>query len=119
MREAQPAPYERLGLRRDATPDAVQQAYRRAARDSHPDRMPGDPDAASRFAAVTDAYETLRDPRRRAAYDAAHPQPTGSILRGGPSTHAIWSLSVRYVAAPSRRPALWAGPVHITPPRRG
>jgi len=115
--EAERDPYELLGVSRDATAGDVQQAYRRAAQASHPDHMPGDPGAADRFAAVSSAYATLRDPRRRAAYDRAHPLLT---VRPSPPpprpsakvTHPVWS-------APPRRPALWAGPVHITPPGRG
>jgi len=117
-REAQPDPYELLGVSRDATPGDVQHAYRRAAQASHPDHLPSDPGAADRFAALTTAYATLRDPRRRAAYDRAHPQLTATSS-ARPSVEPIRPLWSRYPVAPARRPALWAGPVHVTPPGRG
>jgi DnaJ domain len=119
--EPQPDPYELLGVSRDATPGDVQQAYRRAAQTSHPDRTPSDSGAADRFAALATAYATLRDPRRRAAYDRAHPQltvqPTARPPK--PPVSAILPLMSRHPVDPPRRPALWAGPVHITPPSRG
>lgn len=52
-------PYAILGLRRDADLDAAKAAYRRLAKRLHPDAAPGDADAAARFAAVADAYETI------------------------------------------------------------
>lgn len=63
--------YDRLGLARDATDAEVRRAYRRLARRWHPDLNPGNADAAQRYAAVTEAFETLADPVRRGAYDAA------------------------------------------------
>jgi curved DNA-binding protein CbpA len=118
--ETEPDPYELLGLGRDATPGDVQQAYRRAAQAAHPDHLPSDPGATDRFAALATAYAMLRDPRRRAAYDRAHPQltvshSTPSPRASGSAIRPAWSQAP---AAPGRRPALWAGPVHITPPDR-
>jgi curved DNA-binding protein CbpA len=62
-------PYEVLGVPSGATPRDVQRAYRAAALRHHPDRSPA-PDAAARFAEVSSAYQLLRDPERRRAYDA-------------------------------------------------
>ncbi len=62
-------PYVTLGVARDADPAAVHTAYRQGVRRTHPD-VGG---SAAEFEAVQDAYETLRDPARRATYDAAHP----------------------------------------------
>jgi molecular chaperone DnaJ len=61
--------YEILGVGRDAGPDEIKKAFRRLARDSHPDANPGDPAAEARFREIAEAYEVLSDPERRAAYD--------------------------------------------------
>jgi molecular chaperone DnaJ len=61
--------YERLGISRDATTDEVKKAYRKLALKYHPDRNEGSKEAEDRFKEVTEAYEVLRDPEKRAAYD--------------------------------------------------
>lgn len=63
--------YDRLGLDRDASDAQIRRAYRRLARRWHPDLNPGNAEAAQQYAAITEAYETLVDPVRRRAYDAA------------------------------------------------
>jgi molecular chaperone DnaJ len=60
--------YELLGVARDADADTVKKAYRRLARQLHPDVNP-DPDTQERFKEVSHAYEVLSDPQKRAAYD--------------------------------------------------
>ncbi|WP_435527999.1 molecular chaperone DnaJ [Microbacterium aurantiacum] len=60
--------YEVLGVARDASPDEIKKAYRRLARQLHPDVNSGD-DAAERFKLVTHAYDVLSDPDQRARYD--------------------------------------------------
>ena len=62
-------PYEALGVRPDATEDDIKRAYRRLARQLHPDANPGSPELEERFKEVTRAYELLRDPERRRRYD--------------------------------------------------
>ena len=62
--------YEVLGVSRDATPDEIKKAYRRLARELHPDVNPG-AEASERFKSVTHAYDVLSDPKQRQQYDSA------------------------------------------------
>jgi len=61
--------YDVLGVARDADEAALKSAYRKLAMQFHPDRNPGDGDAEARFKEVSEAYEALKDPQKRAAYD--------------------------------------------------
>jgi len=61
--------YAVLGVSRDASPEEIKKAYRRAAIRYHPDRNPGDADAEVRFKQCAEAYEVLSDPDKRARYD--------------------------------------------------
>ena len=60
--------YSLLGVERGATEAEIKKAYRKQAMDLHPDRNSSH-DAEARFKEVTEAYEVLRDPQKRAAYD--------------------------------------------------
>jgi curved DNA-binding protein len=60
--------YEALGVSRDASSDEIRRAYRTLARRYHPD-VNKDPEAAERFREISEAYEVLRDPDKRAQYD--------------------------------------------------
>jgi molecular chaperone DnaJ len=61
--------YETLGIARAANEQEVKSAYRRLAKEFHPDCNPGDMRAELRFKEVIEAYEVLKDPQKRAAYD--------------------------------------------------
>jgi molecular chaperone DnaJ len=61
--------YERLGVERDADAGEIKKAFRRLARELHPDVNSHDPEAEDKFKAAAEAYEVLSDPDRRATYD--------------------------------------------------
>ena len=62
-------PYDILGVDRQATPAEIKRAYRRLAKEHHPDRNPNNEQAEQRFKEVQAAYEVLGDAERRAQYD--------------------------------------------------
>jgi molecular chaperone DnaJ len=74
--------YELLGVSRDADADEIKKAYRKKALEYHPDRNDGSKESEERFKEVTEAYEALKDPEKRAAYDRYGEQ--GLKGRGGP-----------------------------------
>jgi len=61
--------YDVLGVNRGAGDADIKSAFRNLAKECHPDRCNGDPTAEQRFKEVNEAYEALKDPQRRAAYD--------------------------------------------------
>ena len=70
--------YVLLGVSRDASESDIKKAYRKLAMECHPDRNNGDKAAEEKFKLVTEAYEVLRDPQKRAAYDRyGHEAPRG------------------------------------------
>jgi molecular chaperone DnaJ len=76
--------YETLGLARGASEQDIKSAFRRLAKDCHPDRNPGDKSSEAKFKELNEAYEALRDPQKRAAYDQfGHAAFDGSHGRGG------------------------------------
>ncbi len=74
--------YEILGVKRDASESDVKNAFRKLAKQHHPDKNPGDKAAETRFKEANLAYEVLKDPTKRARYDQAR------IYGGGPGTGA-------------------------------
>ncbi len=61
--------YRILGVNRDADGKEIKKAYRKLARQHHPDVNPGDKKAEERFKEINEAYEVLSDPEKRARYD--------------------------------------------------
>ena len=74
--------YDLLGVGRDATEDDLKKAFRRLARQYHPDANPDDAEAEARFKEIALAYETLSDPQKRAHYDRFG-TPPGAAGGGG------------------------------------
>jgi DnaJ-class molecular chaperone len=66
--------YETLGVGRDANKAEVKTAFRRLARELHPDVNAHDPEAEEKFKAAAEAYEVLSDPEKRRAYDTYGPE---------------------------------------------
>ncbi|WP_430779700.1 molecular chaperone DnaJ [Actinoplanes sp. G11-F43] len=61
--------YAVLGVNRSATPDEIKKAYRKLARDLHPDRNPDNKEAEEKFKAASEAYDVLADDKKRKEYD--------------------------------------------------
>jgi molecular chaperone DnaJ len=88
--------YDVLGIGKGASDQEIKAAFRRLAKECHPDRCNGDRNSETRFKEVNEAYEALKDPQRRAAYDrfghAAFDH--GSMGPGGHGFGADFSASM-------------------------
>ncbi|MBF9029348.1 molecular chaperone DnaJ [Rhodobacterales bacterium HKCCE3408] len=76
--------YEVLGLSRGADADEIKKAYRRKAKELHPDRNKDDPSAESQFKEVNEAYDVLKDGDKKAAYDRFGHAAFDGGMAGGP-----------------------------------
>ena len=91
--------YKVLGLEKNATPEQIKKAYRKLARQHHPDVNPNDKDAEQKFKEINEANEVLSDPEKRKKYDQFgadwqryQQQPGGGTGRGGqPGGGFDWS----------------------------
>lgn len=95
--------YEILGVAPQATTAELKEAYRRRVRDEHPDKHNQAPAQVERFKALTEAYETLSDPSRRAHYDRSRPQPKAPARKRG---RGIRGEDLRYQLAVSFKDAV-------------
>jgi molecular chaperone DnaJ len=77
-------PYTVLGVSRQASADEIKTAFRRLAREHHPDRNPNDDQAEQRFREINEAYQVLSDPARRARFDATGSDRAGPQYGPGP-----------------------------------
>jgi len=78
-----PDPYDLLGVGRSASADDIKQAYRKLAKQLHPDLNPGDAAVERRFKDVSAAYDLLSDPKKRARYDRGEIDANGTERPGG------------------------------------
>src|SRR5919109_676269 len=84
---ARPDYYKTLGVGKNASDEEIKKAYRKLARQYHPDRNPGDKKVEERFKEISQAHDVLSDPDKRKAYDRGS-GPFGFGMPGGfdPST---------------------------------
>ncbi|PHH74017.1 hypothetical protein CDD83_4638 [Cordyceps sp. RAO-2017] len=75
--------YKIMGVEKDAGPDDIKKAYRKLAVKLHPDKNPGDEEAEAKFKDMQEAYETLSDPQKKAAYDNGDDLMDPSDMFGG------------------------------------
>jgi molecular chaperone DnaJ len=103
--------YDELGVSPRATAEELRKAYRRLARETHPDVNPGDTAAEERFKRVAHAFDVLSDPAKRALYDELGEEAE----RLGFDPERVAAHRERREAARRHRAGPWAGP----PPGRG
>ncbi len=97
-------PYTVLGVARHASADEVKAAFRRLAREHHPDRNPQDSQAEQRFREINEAYQLLSDPTRRARFDANGSDRPGPSPGAGPGFGGFEDLLSELFGGLGRRP---------------
>ncbi len=83
--------YETLGVSRTATQEEIRKAYKKLAREYHPDNRPDDPEAEKKFKEIQEANSVLSDPEKRAQYDRFGSAFQNAGAGGGPQFH--WTSS--------------------------
>ena len=78
-------PYETLGVAPNASQDDIRKAYRKAAKETHPDLNPGKPEAEKRFKEINAAYDIIGDADKRKRYDAGEIDEIGRRAPAGAS----------------------------------
>jgi DnaJ-class molecular chaperone len=77
MAQSSQSLYEVLGVKRDASAEDIRKAYRKLAKQFHPDLNPGKPEAEARFKSISAAYDLLSDPEKRTRYDRGEIDESG------------------------------------------
>lgn len=88
---AEPDYYKVLGVSRGASADEIKRAYRKLAKQYHPDRNRGDKNAETRFKEVRAAYDVLSDPEKRKLYDQFGRSDAGGGFRSGPGGQRVYT----------------------------
>lgn len=96
--------YDTLGVKPDASPDEIVMAYRKACRQLHPDRSGGNSD---KMAAVNRAYQCLRDPETRQAYDATGHDPADQPGKADAAQSLLHDLFAGAISRVDGDPVSW------------